>query len=504
MPRRTSFLALLAAVSCTSANSLPDDFVFGAAVAGFQIEMGCPTLPAAQCEDRNSDWYDFVTSTVTQARDGNHLSGDPTARGPGYFELWPQDIDRLAELSLDGFRFSIEWSRVFPSSTAGATTHEALKALASAEALAYYRAQLDRLSGNGVSPLVTLHHYTLPSWMHDAVGCNTDLDACSPRGWLEPNIVAEIAKYAGFIARELGDRVDRWATLNEPFAVVLPGYLLPTETRSNPPAQSFRYKEARQVTMSMIRAHAAMVDAVRANDSTDADGDGDATQIGLVYPVTPVRPKDPEARVDRLGAKNAFYLLNEVFLDGVLKGVIDEDLDGVGEVDETLVGRSDYLGVNYYTAAVVEGDTDSFASDFSELLTINPLTIEQGAPDPAGLREMLRYVRDEYGPLPIYITENGTYPEIEGGQERFLIEHLQWIARAVNTDEVDVRGYFWWSLMDNYEWNHGMALRFGLYEVPPDDPAKPRIKRPFADAYKRIAEAQEVPDDLAQAYPIAP
>jgi len=500
--RGKSFVLIACALSgCTSEHAFGDDFIFGAALAGFQIEMGCPTLPAAECEDRNADWYEFVTSTVTQSRDSNHLSGDPTSRGPGYFELWREDIARLSELNLDGFRFSVEWSRVFPTSTAGIDDHAALKAVADADALAYYRAQLDALAAAGITPLVTLNHYTLPTWIHDAVGCNTNLDTCSPRGWLEPNFVEEIAKYAGFVAAELGDRVDVWATMNEPFAVVLPGYLLPTETRSNPPGQSFRYTEARQVITKMIRAHAAMSDAIRMHDTMHADEDGHATRVGLVYPITPVRPKDPSARVDRLGAKNGFYLLNEVFLNGVLAGKIDEDLDGVATEDPTLVGRSDYLGVNYYTAALVEGDTDSFSEDFSPLLTINPLTIEQGEPDPAGLLEMLRYVKSEFGDVPIYITENGTFPEITGGQERFLIEHLQQITRAVNTDEIDVRGYFWWSLIDNYEWNHGMALRFGLYEVPPDDPMKPRILRPFASEFSRIAEAGAIPSDLIEKYP---
>jgi beta-glucosidase/6-phospho-beta-glucosidase/beta-galactosidase len=486
---------------CTSDRDLPDGFLVGAAVAGFQIEMGCPTLAPEACEDRNSDWYQFVTSTVTIAKDGNFLSGQAPTVGPGYYELWREDLARLSELGLDGYRFSIEWSRIFPRSTVGVEGHEALKALADPAALAWYREQLDELRARGITPLVTLNHYTLPVWMHDAVGCNQNLSTCSPRGWLEPNMVEEISKYAGFVARELGDRVDLWATLNEPLAVVLPGYLFPTADRSNPPAAGLRFAEARTVVVQMIRAHAKMVDAVRAGDTVDVDGDGHATRLGLVYPVTPVLPKNPDSPLDRLGAKNIFYLLNTAFLDGVLVGRLDEDLDGTGEILPELAGRSDYLGMNYYTRARVQGEPESAAPAFSELLTINPLGVEQGDVYPQGLEEMLVHVKQTYGDIPIYISENGTHPGLQD-QERFFVEHFQHILRAIHEHEVDVRGYFWWSLMDNYEWNHGMDLRFGLYEVK-DDAMKTRVKRPVADAISSVARNRGLSAELADRFPIA-
>lgn len=494
---------LLVTFGCSeSERALPDDFLLGAAVAGFQIEMGCPTIAPEQCEDRNSDWYEFVTSTVAQAKGSNFLAGDPTTNGPGYFELYEQDIARLSELNLDGFRFSIEWSRVFPKSTIGVQGHDALKAIASAEALDYYRKQLAALKARGITPLVTLHHYTLPNWMHDAVGCNQNLDRCSPRGWLEPHVVDEIAKYAGFVARELGGDVDLWVTLNEPLAVVLPGYLFQTKDRTNPPAQLARFAEAKTAMVAMIEAHARMVDAVRENDTTDADGDGRATFIGVVYPVAPVLPKDAERGLDRLAAKNIFYLYNEVFLDAVILGNLDHDADGVAERRDDLVGRSDYLGLNYYTAATVVGERESFADAFSPLLTLNPFELEQGQPFARGIYDMLLYVRDRYD-LPVYVTENGTYPELGAGQEAFLAEHLQWVLRAVHRDEVDVRGYFWWSLTDNYEWNHGMALRFGLYEIDTADPMKKRTRRPVGDTFGAIGASREISAELAERFPIA-
>lgn len=479
----------------------PEGFVFGAAVAGFQVEMGCPTIPAETCEDRKSDWYQFITSTTAIARASNHLRGDPPTLGPGFYELYEADLDRLKGLGLGGFRFSIEWSRVFPESTVGVTGHDALKARASAAGLDYYKRVLAALKARGIKPLVTLNHYTLPTWIHDGVGCNQDLDTCSPRGWLEPNIVDELAKYAGFVAKELGGDVDLWATQNEPLAVVIPGYLLQTPTRTNPPAAAIR-SEAKTVLVHMILAHARMYDAVKANDTIDADGDGKTSRVGLVYNVAPVEPKDPSRSLDRLAALNIDYLYNEVFLNGVLKGELDDDLDGTGEVREDLVGRSDYLGVNYYTRVRVEGDTDSILPDFSPKLTLNPLTVEQGAVYAKGLYDAIMEVKAEYPGVPLIITENGNDAEA-GDSAKFLVEHPQWLAKAID-EGAPVEGYFWWSLMDNYEWNHGMAMKFGLFAVDTADVMKARTARPVADALARIAAARAIPEDLAKAFPITP
>jgi beta-glucosidase/6-phospho-beta-glucosidase/beta-galactosidase len=348
---------------------------------------------------------------------------------------------------------------------------------------------------------VTLNHYTLPTWIHDAVGCHLDLDGCERRGWLDPGTITEIAKYAGFVARELGGEVDRWATENEPLAVVIPGYLQPTQTRSNPPARTFALDEARAVLLALIEAHARMYDAVKAADTADADGDGEAAEVGLVYNVTPIQPRDPGSALDQRAARNVDYLFNGMFLDGVVAGKLDEDLDGQGSIDPDLVGRMDYLGVNYYTRAIVEGEEDSIFPRFSPLATFDPLTIEQGAVYSQGMYEALTYVRDRYPEVPLIVTENGTDVGVYPDGERFVTEHLSEVLRA-KRDGVDVRGYFFWSLIDNYEWNHGMSLRFGLFEVDVDDRAKPRTARPWVDTLRRIATERAIPADLAGRFPI--
>ena len=251
-------------------------------MAGFQVDMGCPTLPAEQCEDRNSDWYAWVSTPSLQEDETTHLSGQPVSIGPGHWELYAEDYARARnELHNNAHRLSIEWSRIFPAPTFGIEGHDALKAIANASAIEHYHQQFASLKTHGLKPLVTLNHYTLPTWIHDAVGCHQDLSTCSPKGWVDrETTVREIAKYAGFVAREFGAEVDLWATLNEPMAVVLPGYIYPSAERTNPPGVMLNSEAAKIVMQALIEAHARMYDAVREEDTQDADGNGSPRRSG--------------------------------------------------------------------------------------------------------------------------------------------------------------------------------------------------------------------------------
>ena len=481
-------------------------FLFGVATSGFQVDMGCPHLPAESCVDPHSDWYQFVTSPRMIRDPLTFLSGqDPAQVGPGHWELYPADFDLAArELNLNAFRMSIEWSRIFPTSTVGIHGFEQLRAVSNPAAVAHYHAVFDALRSRGLKPLVTLHHYTLPTWMHDAVGCHLDIEGCSPRGWLDrERIVEEAAKYAGFAAREFGNDVDLWATLNEPFAVILPGFILPNPERSNPPATLLRPEEAKAALVAMVEAHARMYDAVHANDRIDADGDGHASRVGIVYAMSPVAPKDPESPLDRKAAENVFYLWNMAFLNAVLFGDLDENLDGHAAPRADLVGRMDYVGINYYARIVVEGIEGPFFPQLSPLTTFNPLTLAYGV-FPRGLYEMATLIHERSG-LPIYITENNGQSDPENNAERetsHLIDHLEWMFFALDRG-VDIRGYFYWSLMDNFEWNQGMKP-FGLYAVDPEDPLKARRPRPTAEVYAEIAREGAIPARLSGRPPVTP
>jgi beta-glucosidase/6-phospho-beta-glucosidase/beta-galactosidase len=481
----------------------PKGFLFGTAIAGFQADMGCPSNPPG-CIDPNSDWYQWVTDPSIVNDPAAHVKGEPVTNGPGFYELYPQDLDRAKnELKNGALRLSIEWSRIFPTSTVGIEDETALTAAASAENVAWYHQVFAAMKARGLVPLVTLNHYSLPTWIHDAVSCHANIDTCTARGWLDHDtIVHEIAKYAGFVAREFGGDVDLWATLNEPFtAVVVAGFLLPSATRSNPPGVMLRIPEAKQAALTMIDAHARMYDAVKANDTVSADPSRPPASVGLVYNLEAVAPSDPEEPADVEGAKNLSYLLNDVFLNACVFGDLDVNLDGKTVRRDDLAGRMDYIGINYYARLVAKGAASPFPA-LSPLLTVSVSTLTNQDYDyPRGVYEVLMHAKK--WKVPLYITETGYQdPNDDGRAAAWLIRTLAYAKRAYD-DGAPVQGYFWWTLMDNYEWNHGMAFHMGMYGVDPKDPTKARKPRKGAAMYGRIASSGSIPKDLIDLYPSA-
>jgi beta-glucosidase/6-phospho-beta-glucosidase/beta-galactosidase len=289
---------------------LPREFDFGTSIAGFQVDIGCPTLAAAQCEDRASDWYQWITTPRILDNPLLFMSKDAPSTGPGFYETYESDLELAAgqgesQLGNDALRLSIEWSRIFPRPTFDANSHASLKAIASAEGLAFYHRLFASMKKRGLRPFVTVNHYSLPIWIHDGNLCNQSLEQCIAQGkagWADPNrarIVNELAKYAAFLGEEYGGEVDQWATLNEPFsAVVVSGYLAATPMRSNPPGLSGPWMSitgAKTAATAMVEAHARIYDALKAFDTTDADGDGKKAEVGIVYAFSKIQPKTASA-----------------------------------------------------------------------------------------------------------------------------------------------------------------------------------------------------------------
>lgn len=485
--------------------AFPDDFLFGTAISGFQVEMGCPTLSDERCLDDGSDWYRFVTTDSMVADGDTHLSGDSPSLAGGFRELYPEDLRRADEqLASDAFRFSIEWSRIFPEPTDDLETLDELREAADPQALEYYHDLLAELDRRDMTPVVTVNHYTLPTWLHDPVACHDDIASCEDRGWAGPDrLTREAKKYARFLADEFGDEVDRWATLNEPMAVLIPGYVRPTAERTNPPSVEFELETAKRVLRSIVEGHAAMYDAIEAHDEGDADGDGTAAEVGMVYNVSPVEPADPDDEDDRQAAENVDYLYNRLLLNAVVDGKFDDDLDGEATVRGDLEGRLDWVGVNYYATVSVEGTGGSAFPGFSPLLTFDPASLQMDWNRPDGLYEALVSVHDDYG-LPIVVTENGTTVDPQGGEgagdaSGYLVRHLDAVDRAM-TAGVPVEGYLYWSLLDTYEWNKGMGPTMGLYGFDPQDPDKTRVERPAVETFRQIADTRTIPPPLRDEY----
>ncbi len=498
------------ALTADAPRTFPQGFAFGTAIAGFQVDMGCPTLGAAQCEDAASDWHQWITTPRILDNPLLFMSKDPPKSGPGFYELYETDVAHAAgrgadDLGNNALRLSIEWSRIFPRPTWGITDHEQLRAIASPEGLAFYHRLFASMRSRGLSPFVTANHYSLPLWVHDGNLCNQSLDACiaaGKAGWADPNrsrIVNEIAKYAGFIAEEFGGEVDKWATLNEPFsAVIIPGYLVASPMRSNPPGLSgpwMRIDGAKTATTAMIEAHAKMYDAIKAHDRIDADGDGTSAEVGIVYAFTDVVPGSASAH-DQEATNHAQYFFHDMFMDGVAFGRVDENWDkgpGGAAVRPDIADRVDFIGVNYYFRFPAHSSWYplGFVSPF---LDFDPLAAFDATPD--GLAPVLKRVSERYH-KPIYVTETGTTQEDPARGAAWLVQTLQEVHDAIGQG-VDVRGYFAWSLMDNYEWNQGMHTRMGLYAVDPT--TKARSIREVGTTYAQIARSGELSRALEQKY----
>lgn len=490
--------------------TFPRGFLFGTAIAGFQVDMGCPTLPAAACEDRASDWYQWITTPRIVDNPILFMSKDPPNTGPGFFELYEDDLDGAQrDLGSGAVRLSIEWSRIFPRPTFGVSSHATLKGMASKDGIAYYHRLFAAMKKRGLVPFVTVNHYSLPLWIHDGNLCNQSLPSCiaaGKAGWADPNrarIVGEIAKFAGFLGEEFGGEVDHWASLNEPFsAVVVPGYILASTMRTNPPGLSGPWMNldgARTAASAMVEAHARIYDALKANDTKDADGDGTKAEVGIVYAFSNVTPKTT-APEDVKAADDARYFFHDMFMDGAVFGRLDEQWNagrGKAPVRADLANRCDFIGVNFYfgfraKSTWLSGPM-SLVSPYLSFDMLEPFDDSS----PQALYGVLMDVAARYK-KPLYVTETGTkQDEDEARGAAWIVRTLAATKHAIN-DGVDVRGYFAWSLMDNYEWNHGMHMRLGLYGVDPT--TKARTLRAAGKELGVMSKARDVPGELITKY----
>ena len=460
--------------------TFPDGFEWGSATAGFQVDMGCPTWSSEACDDVASDWYQWVNAPEIVENDSLYVSGEPVGNGPGMWETFEADVDLMQAQGLNAYRMSLEWSRLFPDpKTETATTVEALDAYANPEAVSRYHEFFAALAAADIHPLVTLNHYTLPLWVHDGVACHLDRETCTADGWVnEARITSLIALYAGWVAKEFGAEIDAWATLNEPFATTLSGYTLPGEDRSSPPGLSLDISRTVAVMKNQIVGHARMYDAIKQYDTVDADGDGDASAVGIVMNMTAIDPKDPTNELDVTGADHMDYLYHRLYFEALTAGAWDEDLDGI--VDETrddLANTLDYIGINYYNQVLTAGLPIVL---YDKLPVFDFFPEFSWEPYPEGLERVVRQAA-AYD-LPIVVTENGT-PFVEDQGSEVLKGHLRGLEHAL-ADGIDVQGYYYWSFVDNYEWNHGFDLRFGLYELEPT--TKERRPREVLSTYADI------------------
>ena len=414
----------------------PADFLWGTATSAYQVE-GSPLADGAG----PSIWQRFV-HTPNLVRDGD--TGDIAC---DHYRRYADDVALMREIGTNAYRFSIAWSRVLPQGRGRVNT----------AGLAFYDRLVDALVAQGIAPMATLFHWDLPAALDDL------------GGWLNPDIANWFAEYAAVVFRKLDDRVKLWATLNEPWVVTDGGYL----HGGLAPGHRNRF-EAPIATHQLLRAHGA---AVRAYRSLGRH------RIGIVVNLEPKYPASESAE-DRAATTRAAAYMNRQYLEPALLGRYPEELQEIfGDAwpawpAEDLGGireRVDFVGVNYYTRNVTRFDPAQWPLRASGVRQPRATYTETGWEVFAqGLTDVLVWVKERYGNPAIYITENGAAffdpPTADGGRIQdplrvaYLRDHLQAL-RAAIAQGVDLRGYFAWSLLDNFEWSLGCSKRFGIVHV---------------------------------------
>lgn len=438
----------------------PSGFLIGAATAAYQIEGG------VREGGRGESIWDRFSHTPGKTFEGH--TGDVAC---DHYHRWQEDVELMAQLGLHAYRFSIAWPRVIPQGT-GAVN---------AAGLDFYDRLVDALFDKEVQPFVTLYHWDLPQALQD-IG-----------GWPNRELVGHFADYAAAVVRRLGDRVHHWITFNEPWVFAFLGY----HTGDHAPGLT-------DLTAALQAAHHALVAHSKAADAIRTFGDQE-TQVGITLNLNHVEPfTDRQADFDAAHRFDGY--LNRWFLDPLFHGRYPEDmLELVGDLapqieTDGLTGlpeRVDFLGVNNYFRSVVSHDDGT-----------PPLYATTHHPEgsaytdmgweicPDGLYELLMRVHRDYGPSSIYITENGAaFPDalqpdgtVDDQDRVEFLRSYTFAAHRALEEGVPLKGYFVWSLLDNFEWTHGYSKRFGIVHV--DYSTQARIVKQSGHWYQAMIEGQ--------------
>ena len=433
----------------------PAEFLWGSATSAYQVE-GSPLADGAG----PSIWQRFC-HTPNMVRDGD--TGDIAC---DHYRRYRDDVALMRELGLNAYRFSISWSRVLPAGRGAINT----------KGLDFYERLVDTLLQHGIEPMVTLFHWDLPAALDDL------------GGWLNPDVAHWFADYASVVFRKLDGRVKLWATLNEPWVVTDGGYL----HGALAPGHRNRF-EAPIAAHQLMRAHGRAVQAYRSEGKH---------RIGVVVNLEPKYPASDDPG-DRAATARADAYMNRQFLDPMLLGRYPDELAEIfGEAwpswpaeDLELIKQPiDFVGINYYTRSVTRFDRDAWPLRAAAVRQTRATYTETGwEVFPQGLTDVLAWVKQRYGNPTLYLTENGAAffdpPTAEGERIAdplrvdYLRKHLTAAHEAIRSG-VDLRGYFAWSLLDNFEWSLGYSKRFGIVHV--DFVTQDRTPKDSARLYSKV------------------
>lgn len=483
----TTPIALVDTATPAATVEFPPDFSWGAATAAYQIE-------GAAAEDGRTPSIWDVFARVP----GAVLGGDTGDLACDHYHRMPEDVALMRSLGLGTYRFSTSWARVCPD---GGPVN--------VKGVDFYRRLVDTLLDNGLQPWLTLYHWDLPQALEE-VG-----------GWTVRDTAYRFADFALTVHDALGDLVPTWTTLNEPWCSAFLGY---TGGQHAPGRQEG--VAGLVAAHHLLLGHGLVVDELRRRGTT--------ADLGITLNLTVADPHDPGDELDRDAARRVDGLQNRVFLDPILRGAYPADLlddtaglhwrgrpwhDVVGDGDLALVSQPlDLLGVNYYRGDNVSGRPLTVPVDDGIDHPSRPVVTpfvgcddvvfpSRGLPrtdsgweiQPEGLTRLLLRLDRDYDTPPIFITENGAAfkdaPAPDGtvadpDRIAFMDAHLRAIHAAI-TAGVDVRGFFQWSLLDNYEWAYGYTKRFGMVYV--DYPTQRRVPKASAHWYADVAASGQLP-----------
>jgi beta-glucosidase len=430
----------------------PEGFVWGAATAAYQIEGG-----AREGGRGESIWDRFCTLP------GKVRNGDDGLVACDFYHRSDEDIALMLELGLDAFRLSIAWPRVLPDG----------RGQVNAAGLDFYDRLIDRLLASGIQPFVTLYHWDLPQVLEDA------------GGWPERSTAEAFVEYVEAVAARLGDRVTRWITHNEPWVASWLGY----GSGEHAPGRTSD-ADAVAAAHHLLWSHGLAVEVLR-RESPRAE-------VGISLNLLDAVPASDRAE-DAAAARMVDGHANRWFLDPIFRGAYPTDLPyepPVRDGDlETIAAPIDFLGINYYFRAVTQAAADGGRPTWVHVPG-SPYTDMGWEVFPDGFRDTLVRVHRDYGPRAIHVTENGAaYGDVrrhdgsvlDPERQDFLRDHIAAVGQAIEAG-APVRGYFVWSLLDNFEWAFGYAKRFGLVFV--DYPTLERVPKASFGWYRDFIASQ--------------
>jgi len=424
--------------------TFPNNFLWGTATSSHQVEGN----------NTNNNWYAWEN-------DGNTISGEKSELACDWWQgRWKEDFDRAAESGQNSHRFSIEWSRIQPAPNRF-----------DFDALDHYRQMAKALVDNGITPMVTLHHFTDPLWLVEM------------RGWENDFVVDHFNDYTRKVVSAIGDYVDIWCTINEPNVFAISSYIL-----GDFPPGKISIKSAYKVIRNLINAHVLSYHTIHEIQPE--------AKVGLAHQYRGFTPANPNSPFDRwitgLFSSNFNDTFPETFHSGIWKFL------GKKTSIPEAKGTQDFFGINYYTRDFLKFSPFSPKEIFVNRY-IDPQKEQSTtgfiANEPDVFFEGLKWAT-LYN-LPIYITENGIEDAEDDLRPKFIVQHLHKVWQGINFNW-PIKGYYHWTLVDNFEWERGWSQRFGLWEL--DIKTQERRKRKSASLYEKICKENALTSEIVSAF----